>query len=78
MKYFAILRHKITFNSKYHFIFLNKLQTFDEHEYLDGYTTTLGLGGIVNMEKIYQVQSVLEKLSDYHQHYFERKAYEAK
>jgi len=63
---------------KYHCNFVNKLQTIAKYEYLEGYTTTLGLDGIVNMEKIYQVQSVLEELSDYHRHYFERKTYEAK
>lgn len=62
----------------YYYLYVIELQTLAEHEYLDGYTTSLGLDGIVNMEKIYKVQSVLEELSDYHRHYFERKTYEAK
>jgi hypothetical protein len=55
-----------------------QLQTFSEHEYLDGYTTMLGLDGIVNMEKIYKVQAVLEELSNFHRHYFDRKTYSSK
>ncbi|XP_050529538.1 uncharacterized protein LOC126899057 isoform X2 [Daktulosphaira vitifoliae] len=47
-----------------------------ENDNLDGYTTMLGLGGIINMEKIYQVQNVLEELSDFHRHYYERKTNE--
>lgn len=57
---------------------LSYLQSFDEHEYLDGYTTMLGLDGIINMEKIYKVQTVLESLSDFHRHYFDRKVYASK
>lgn len=38
----------------------------------------LGLDGIINMEKIYKVQNILEVLSDFHRHYFEKKTYGAK
>lgn len=60
------------------FFFFCQFKSFAEHEYLDGYSTMLGLDGIINMEKIYQVQAVLEELSDFHRHYFMRKSYEAK
>lgn len=73
------MKQKVNFHLEcYYDLYVIELQTLAEHEYLDGYTTSLGLDGIVNMEKIYKVQSVLEELSDYHRHYFERKTYEAK
>ncbi|VVC34658.1 Hypothetical protein CINCED_3A005174 [Cinara cedri] len=46
-----------------------------EQEFIDKYTTMPGLNGVLNMDKMYKVQTTLNRLVCFHQHFFQRQEY---
>jgi len=48
------------------------LQFISDYNGEDHYFTRIGPGGLINLDKIYRTQAVMDRIASFHQHYHAR------